>query len=650
MKLHILSLCLVLSSGATAQTQLGDDLLGESKGDNFGISTALSGDGRILAVGAIYDDGVGSNSGHVRGYKLNVDSNEWERMGFDIDGEASEDQSGRSVSLSEDGKILAIGAGRNDGNGSNSGHVRVFQYESGKNIWKQIGSDIDGEAKEDYSGVSVSLSGQGDIIAIGAHENDGNGSGSGHTRVYEYSNSQKDWVQVGQDIDGESSNDFSGISVSMSRNGTRLAIGAYQNDDGGASSGHTRIFEYNQTNKTWTQIGTDIDGEAATDWSGLAVALDAKGMRVVIGAYQNDGSFSSAGHTRIFQYDENNKDWFQIGEDIDGSAAGDRSGWSVAISDNGKLVVIGAIFNDRNGSSSGQVRAFQYNPITKKWQQVGKDVYGQKAGDQCGNSVSVSGSGSIFAVGAYGNDEKGADAGQVRVFDLGLCQSTYGTLKTEAYCSYETPSGKSIVYSGQFLDTIQNAAGCDSIIEIDLNIIPHKIVMHPVDVSTSIGKNISFGVQADRGTYQWFSNLGLGYQKLDNAGQYSGVKTNTLNVSSVSLANNNQLFRCVNLYNDCADTSNVAALHVTGTSGLSQPSGISLMATPNPSSKRFNVEFLQQENDVNCDLFDITGRLISSFSFSHTKRISIEIDGEAGLYYLTINDSKLYSPIKLIKE
>ena len=418
----------------------------------------------------------------------------------------------------------------------------------------------------------------------------------------------------------------------------------------GPAQGIPEFFEYNQTNKTWTQMGTDIDGEAATDWSGLAVALDAKGMRVVIGAYQNDGSFSSAGHTRIFQYDENNKEWFQIGEDIDGSAAGDRSGWSVAISDNGKLVVIGAIFNDRSGSASGQVRAFQYNPITKKWQQVGKDVYGQKAGDQCGNSVSVSASGSIFAVGAYGNDEKGADAGQVRVFDLGLCQSTYGALKTESYCSYETPSGKSIVNSGQFLDTIQNEAGCDSIIEIDLNIIPHTILIHPGDTSTSVGTKVSFVVQADRGTYQWFSNLGLGYQKLDNAGQYSGVKTNTLNVSSVSLANNNQLFRCVNKYNNCSDTSSAAVLTVTSTSSVNRLTEIHLIATPNPSDKRFNVELLQQESYVNCDLFDITGRLISNFSFNHTKHISIEIDGEAGLYYLTINNGQLYAPLKLMKE
>ena len=51
-----------------------------------------------------------------------------------------------------------------------------------------IGDDIDGEALEDYSGRSVSLSDDGTIIAIGAVHNDGNGDSSGHVRVYSLAN------------------------------------------------------------------------------------------------------------------------------------------------------------------------------------------------------------------------------------------------------------------------------------------------------------------------------------------------------------------------------------------------------------------------------------------------------------------------------
>ena len=49
----------------------------------------------------------------------------------------------------------------------------------------QLGTDIDGEAAKDLSGYSVSLSSDGSIVAIGAAGNDGNGDGSGHVRIYE---------------------------------------------------------------------------------------------------------------------------------------------------------------------------------------------------------------------------------------------------------------------------------------------------------------------------------------------------------------------------------------------------------------------------------------------------------------------------------
>ena len=51
---------------------------------------------------------------------------------------------------------------------------------------EQLGSDIDGEAANDRSGYSVSLNSDGDKVAIGAYLNGGNGSSSGHVRVYEY--------------------------------------------------------------------------------------------------------------------------------------------------------------------------------------------------------------------------------------------------------------------------------------------------------------------------------------------------------------------------------------------------------------------------------------------------------------------------------
>ena len=98
-------------------------------------------------------------------------------MGSDINGEAAGDKSGSSVAISGDGTILAIGAHNNDGSGSDAGHVRVYKWSN--NSWTQMGSDIDGEAANDWSGHGpqggVALSSDGMILAVGAHYNDGNG-------------------------------------------------------------------------------------------------------------------------------------------------------------------------------------------------------------------------------------------------------------------------------------------------------------------------------------------------------------------------------------------------------------------------------------------------------------------------------------------
>ena len=96
-------------------------------------------------------------------------------MGADIDGEAASDAFGYSVSLSSDGLRLAVGAKDNDGNGSNSGHVRVYDWNAGTGAWVQVGADLDGEAAGDEFGNSVSLSADGSRLAAGGIYNGGTG-------------------------------------------------------------------------------------------------------------------------------------------------------------------------------------------------------------------------------------------------------------------------------------------------------------------------------------------------------------------------------------------------------------------------------------------------------------------------------------------
>jgi hypothetical protein len=216
-----------------------------------------------------------------------------------------------------------------------------------------VGSDLDGEAFDDYSGDSVAMSGDGMRVIVGAPLNDGNGDYSGHARVYKEVDGN--WVQVGSDLDGEAAGDRSGASVAISGDGMRVIVGAPGYDANEDDSGYARV--YKEVDGNWVQVGSDLDGEAAGDLSGYSVAMSGDGMRVIVGAPFNDANGDYSGHARVYKEVDGN--WVQVGSDLDGEAAGDESGNSVAISGDGMRVIVGALSNDANGADSGHAQVFK---------------------------------------------------------------------------------------------------------------------------------------------------------------------------------------------------------------------------------------------------------------------------------------------------
>ncbi|WP_116964862.1 DUF4347 domain-containing protein, partial [Fastidiosibacter lacustris] len=269
----------------------GGDINGEVGDDNFGFSVSLSNDGNTVAIGASHNDGTTGNAsddrGHVRIYSWNGTT--WVQKGVDIDGEAAGDQSGYSVSLSADGNTVAIGAIGNDGNGSNSGHVRIYSWNSVTSTWDKLGQDIDGEVASNNSGWSVSLSADGNTVAIGAPSNS---SSTGHVRIYSWNGGG--WIQRGVDIDGTAAGDRFGFSVSLSNDGNTVAIGA---DDGvSQDKGYARIYRWNGS--SWVKYGPDMQSNITNDRFGWSVALSADASKVAVGAPQNDGTTGNSTDNR----------------------------------------------------------------------------------------------------------------------------------------------------------------------------------------------------------------------------------------------------------------------------------------------------------------------------------------------------------------
>ena len=189
--------------------------------------------------------------------------NIWNQIGSEIDGGISSNWASRgSSSLSRNGTFLAVGSPDNAENGFDSGKVSIFTYDTVSQKWVQVGNDIKGQNIGDHFGISIKLSDDGSIVAIGANGVDENGNDAGQVRIFE--NIANEWTQVGSAINGVSEKDLSGSTTDLSGDGSILAIGAQLNDDNGEDSGHVRIFK--NESGTWNQLGDTITGEYADNF------------------------------------------------------------------------------------------------------------------------------------------------------------------------------------------------------------------------------------------------------------------------------------------------------------------------------------------------------------------------------------------------
>jgi len=410
--------------------QVGSDIDGENPGDFAGgteKALAMNGDGTTIAVGANGHDGDngGENSGHIRVFDF--DGKGWLQHGLDIEGEFPKDSSGTSVVLSEDGTVVGIGepnskAGNTGSFDRDYGQVRVFESIEGE--WVQRGEAITGDAKCDFAsdGGGLAMDASGTIVVIGAAGHNVNGSDGrdqGQVRVFEWDGDN--WIQRGGDLFGEAPGDWFGKSVAINGLGNTVAVGAlfYDGDaeDGPFGCviclGSVRIFDWRS--REWVQRGNDIDGEEHFDFSGSSVALNNAGDVVVIGSPQTNAPVNhpKRGPVTVYKWEEGQ--WQKRGSRLEGEADGDISGETVAISNQGDTIAIGARLNDGNSDTEGHVRVYDWNG--NSWSQRGDDIDGENKYDYSGYSVDMSADGNKVASGArYTDDGAGNFAGHVRVF------------------------------------------------------------------------------------------------------------------------------------------------------------------------------------------------------------------------------------------
>lgn len=393
--------CFVLMVNVSmAQTQIGNDIDGESDNNWCGASISMPDETTIAIVAPLNDD-VANRSGHVRVYTWNGFA--WVQKGNDVDGQYPFDKLGQEVSM-PDANTFAAGLPGNAQSVNPYGRVQVYAWNG--TAWTQKGSNIDGISSSIRFGYSLNMP-DSNTIAVGAlGGSTWNDNLNGKVYVYTWNGTA--WVQKGSTIDGEASGDNFGYKVSMP-NANTLAVSAPFNDASGNNAGHVRIYTWNGSD--WVQKGNDIDGEAAEDNSGWSISMPDINT-VAIGAPKNAGGGYLNGHVRIYSW--NGSAWVKKGNDIDGGAVGDRAGYAISMSDSNHIA-IGSPYNGDTLTNSGKVGVYKWNGSA--WERVGNEMRGEGKDDESGTAVAM-GSNKVVAIGAYENEGNGGSAGHVRIYSL----------------------------------------------------------------------------------------------------------------------------------------------------------------------------------------------------------------------------------------
>jgi hypothetical protein len=209
-----------------------------------------------------------------------------------------------------------------------------------------------------YAGGSVDLDDEGNTVVVGAYKSN---TERGQVLVYDFNGSN--WVQRGQILSGVNNYDQFGFDVSMSNDGNTIAVGSKGWDSNPNNTtyeiGETAVFDWDGS--SWVQRGSSIQGVNIFDQCGFSVSLAGNGNRMAIGYKGSNESTSAAGLVRIFDW--NGNAWVQNGDPIYGDGASVYSGHSVGLSDNGSILAIGAIQGtgpiNEFISQQGQVRIYE---------------------------------------------------------------------------------------------------------------------------------------------------------------------------------------------------------------------------------------------------------------------------------------------------
>lgn len=318
--------------------QKGGNIYGAAfANEEFGQTIAISGNGLRLIVGVPNADYNTQDTGLVRVYQWDTGVNEWVKMGTDLINDSNnfaQVYTGSTVAISYDGSVIAFGIrGHSEAGATQIGSVRSYEWIG--NTWVRRGMDIDGNNWNDIVGYTMSMSDDGRTVAVGYPNGfvPGTSNRNGFVAVYWWTGFG--WVKKGAYIWGTVVNSQSGYSVAISGDASTLVIGQPYYNFNVLDYGTVRVYRWDESDAavaaaiasgedsmvvygTWTQIGQVLQGVTSVRKGyGYQTAISTHGTHISVVGYTDRIIYS-------YYWNSTAAQWVQSGDP--------RPGWSVAYS------------------------------------------------------------------------------------------------------------------------------------------------------------------------------------------------------------------------------------------------------------------------------------------------------------------------------
>ncbi|MGF1756786.1 FG-GAP repeat protein [Photobacterium sagamiensis] len=315
---------------------------------------------------------------------------------------------GHVTSLSSDGKTLAVSAPHNSAT-VNSG---VYVFNRGDNgVWGAPAFLKHQGSPDSRFGSSISLSGDGKTLAVGAplhevihsQENNPDGSitrwGEFSGRVFVYSRDNKGrWgdpvaLNKGEKLGGR---DQFGHSVTLNDDGTRLVVGAIWEYVNHVQSGAAYVFDHHlQTG--WgepTKVTAPLTNINEQDEFGYSVSLSADGHILAVGAPSYRGtSASHPGNVYVFEWNTNGNWEAPLRLQSKHPRNADHFGWSLSLSGNSNTLAVAPPYME----GVGRMTHVYHRDASGIWNTQTPTLLHTPVGDYWGD-VSLNNDGSVLAV------------------------------------------------------------------------------------------------------------------------------------------------------------------------------------------------------------------------------------------------------------